>query len=291
MDSQSILIIDDEEDILSVLEEKFSRAGFDITLAKNGPDALAAVHLNKPDLILLDVMMDGMDGMEVKRRLNQDIETAAIPVIFLTANVLTENKVMGFELQAEDYVSKPFEFVELLARVNALLHRHKKNDQKLCIDPLTGISNAYMYEKSIKRLLDIAKNQNIPFSLIIIDLDHFKSINDTYGHQIGDLVLKHTANLLKSSFRAEDILIRYGGDEFVLLLPETNQKEAANIVKRFKKELSTQMMMMPECTGINDLRFSMSIGMAAYTPTIRNGAGLFEIADRDMYKDKKRKVY
>jgi len=291
MTKRSILIVDDEEDILLVLQERFSVEGYDVSIAKNGEDALSQLNLKIPDLILLDLMMDGMDGMEVKKRLNQEERTADIPIIFLTANALTENKVMSFKLGGDDYVTKPFEFNELLARVNALSERRKLYDQKLLIDELTGLNNTRMYEKRMKELFNLAKACKKVFAIIIMDLDKFKKINDDYGHYAGNLVLKHVADVMKKVFREQDILIRYGGDEFVIVLPDTNLREAKKIAGSFKAEILNQLIIQDENHREKKLHVSVSMGVAVYHSTIKNEIELFKLADQAMYQDKKRKKF
>lgn len=290
MKRSSVLIVDDEEDILEILKERFSIAGFDVRTATNGKDALSIAGLNIPDLIILDVMMKDMDGIAVKRHLNENARTAHIPTIFLSANNLTENKIMGFELKADDYVTKPFEFKELLARSKALLSRYEQYKNSLRTDALTGINNIYQFNEQVKLLFDIAKRYKRPFSMMIIDLDKFKLINDNYGHHTGDMILKRTADIMKKSFREQDILVRYGGDEFIVLLPEMTLSQAQIAAKRFQEEISTEVVSIGKGEKVQSLNFSVSIGVAVYTPKMQSETELFEIADQEMYKNKKRKL-
>lgn len=282
----SILIVDDEEDMLQVLKARFSAEGYMVTTATSGIDALHKAKLLIPDVIILDVMMPDMNGMDVKMHLNQDEKTADIPVIFLTANTLIENKVKGFELQASDYITKPFEFADLLARVSSLTNRQKHYEKKFMTDAITGLNNVHVFKKNLKWLFDIAKRYKRPFSIIMIDLNEFKHINDTYGHNTGDLVLKRTADVMRKTFRKQDVLIRYGGDEFVVLLPETDHSAAQKAAVHFKTEISRLVITQSSGDNQQPFQFSVSVGLASYASTMKNETELFEMADRNMYADK-----
>ena len=230
-----ILVVDDHEDNIELLRARLEARGYEVEGASDGQAALDAVTRNTPDLILLDVMMPKMDGIEVVRRLKANPELPFIPVIMQTALDSTENKVEGLDAGADDYITKPINFAELEARVNSLLRikalqsalaereteLEELNDKLRTIsltDGLTGIENRRSLEMHLHEMWLHSTRLHEPIALIICDIDKFKAVNDNYGHQAGDSVLKEFAQLLKSEAREIDRVGRYGGEEFLLIL-------------------------------------------------------------------------
>ena len=283
MDRRSVLIADDERDTVSHLERHLSAAGFDIHTAHDGYSALTKARVMAPDLILLDLMIGGLRGVEVKNRLNREPATINIPVIFMTDRATTDEKIQGFSLKADDVVAKPFNLPELIARIDSLSQRYRERDQALATDPLTGLNNLYVFKRSLAQLFNVALQDKPPFELSVIDLDEFKRINDRCGHAAGDRAIKALAQCMKSSFRETDILIRYGGDEFVTLFPETGEKQAEDGVERFRAGVSELPVPIDAKTHF---KLSVSIGLAQFDETIRRPMELFELADKRMYKEK-----
>ena len=283
MEKRSILIADDEHETVSELERHLTAAGFDIQIARDGYSALTKARGMAPDLILLDLMIGGLRGVEVKNRLNSESATLDIPVIFLTDKATSDDKILGFNLKAEDVVAEPLNIPELIARIDSLSLRHRERDHALVTDALTGLANYRVFKRSLLQLFNIARRYERPFSLAVIDLDGFKSINDLYGHSSGDRAIQMLAQCMKRSFRETDILIRYGGDEFVTLFPETDDKEAAEGIERFRANLA--QLSVPVDTKTNR-SLSVSIGLASFNKDMHRPIELFEMADKRMYAEK-----
>lgn len=280
-----ILIVDDDPGIVSILKEQIHQAGYEVLAATTGHEAVDLAKKHLPNLILLDVTMPGMDGLEVKKRLNQDESTEEIPVIFLTANATTEDKVKGLQLKPDDYVTKPFEPSELLARIHSVMSRRKRYEHIAMTDALTGLGNQHVFKIKIRWLFEMAKRYGRIFSVVVIDINEFKSINDTWGHSMGDLALKQFGETLSRTLRAVDIPLRYGGDEFVILLPESNEKEAYRAMDRLRDEVQATPLTSPDG---KKMTLSFSLGIATYQNDLGSASELFEKADKEMYLNKKR---
>ncbi len=286
MEKRSILIADDEHETITELEKHLSAAGFDIHVARDGYTALTKARVIAPDLILLNLMIGGLRGLEVKNRLNRESATLNIPVIFLTNRQSTDDKIQSFHLKADDVVVKPFNLAELTARVDSLSKRYREHDQALMTDTLTGLNNLHVFRRSLAQLFNTAQRYKRPFSLAVLDLDDFKSINDRYGHAAGDRAIEALAECMKRSFRETDILIRYGGDEFVVLFPETNEQEAAEGIARLRSCVAQSSVILDAKTKLDIL---VSIGLATYDPDMLRSMELFELADSRMYAEKSSK--
>ncbi|MGB2879775.1 MAG: diguanylate cyclase [Candidatus Omnitrophota bacterium] len=280
-----ILVVDDEAEILDLLDRVLKKAGYKVTTALNGEEALEKISKETPSLILLDIMMPVMDGIEVKNKLNEDSSTASIPVIFLTSRSTISDKVKGFNLGIDDYITKPFEFKELLARVTSALSRREYYEEISMTDGLTGLYNIHYFKKEFKLFFDIAKRYKKTFSLAIVDVDDFKKINDTYSHAVGDFVLKKVSSVIKETLRKSDIITRYGGDEFVVIFPESNREQSARAMERVKEKIEGKEFIF-EDTGAG-ISFTISTGIAAFREDFENEIQLFEAADEDMYREKK----
>ena len=216
--------------------------GYVVHEADDGPHAIAACFEIRPDAVLLDIEMPGMDGREVLRRLKSHPATSDIPVVFLTGLSTTADLVVGLRAGAHDYLKKPFEPAELLARIGSavqikrlqdeLRRRNEELDRMSRADALTGLFNRRHLEEHLDRLADDARRSGLPLAVVLIDVDRFKLINDTYGHAGGDVVLRRVADRLRHSTRSDEIVGRWGGEEFLLLLPHTTSAEAATAAER-----------------------------------------------------------
>ena len=292
-----ILVVDDHEDNIELLRARLEARGYEVEGASDGQAALDAVQRTCPDLILLDVMMPKMDGMEVVKRLKANKGLPFIPVIMQTALDSTENKVEGLDAGADDYITKPINFAELEARVNSLLRikalqtdlaaRERElselNDKLRLIsltDGLTEVENRRSLELHLHEMWQHSMRLHEPIALIICDIDKFKAVNDNYGHQAGDSVLKEFAQLLKSEAREIDRVGRYGGEEFLLILSGTVLDAAVTFAERLREKVEGHTFSYVGGT----LRRTMSCGVAAAPhPKVKDQEALLRAADDALY--------
>jgi diguanylate cyclase (GGDEF)-like protein len=231
---EHVLVVDDDPFIARLLEIELRAAGYDVRVAGDGVQALAAAHERSPDLVLADVMMPNMDGFELTRRLRQDARTASVSVIMLTARGLSADKLEGFSVGADDYIVKPFDTPELLARIRGVLRRAREMRAQ---SPLTGLPGNVRIEDEIE--LRIAAGQ--PFAILYADLDHFKAFNDHYGFMRGDQVIQFTARIAQevalASSAGEAFVGHVGGDDFVVVCsPDAAETISQALVERFDAE-------------------------------------------------------
>ena len=292
-----ILVVDDHEDNVEVLRARLEARGYEVEGANNGQDALDMARSFHPDLILLDVMMPDMDGLEVVRRLKADRSLPFIPVIMQTALDSTERMVAGLEAGADDYVTKPINFAELEARVRSLLRikklqqelgdREKElsimNDRLLHIsmtDGLTGVDNRRALEQRLHEMFEHSLRLHEHISCVMCDIDHFKKVNDTYGHAAGDEVLKQFAEILKDEAREIDRVGRYGGEEFLMLLPGTALDSAVTFAERVRQRVEDNTLSFEGGTLKRTARF----GVAAWPhPKVEGREAMLKAADDALY--------
>jgi two-component system cell cycle response regulator len=239
--AQSVLVIDDSADIHHLLRARLKDEDVELSSAMDGRTGMEAVRQLKPDLILLDVDMPELGGFDVCRELKNDPVTAPIPVIFLTGMSDPVKKVIGLDLGAVDYVVKPFDFAELRARVRAALRtvRYQKLlEQQAQIDGLTGLWNRAHFDQRLREFLSAAWRYRRQVSLVMLDIDRFKHVNDTYGHPFGDRVLEHAADILRTGTRLSDVPCRYGGEEFAIILPDTDGAGAITLAERLRSRVA-----------------------------------------------------
>ncbi len=219
---RKVLAIDDSQPNLILLKAHLGSMGLIPLLADNAADGIAMAIEQKPDIILLDVMMPEIDGFEACRRLKADIRTAAIPIIFVSAKDQSDDKISGLKLGAIDYVTKPFNKGELQARIGIVLQMTELQERLLLLantDELTGLSNRRRFFEVLEREVLQTKIRGGSIAVMMFDVDHFKNINDTYGHLNGDKVLQQVGKILNENIYPLDIAARYGGEEFVVLMP------------------------------------------------------------------------
>ena len=289
-----ILVVDDNQDNIEIIATRLRFRGYDIVEASTGSQALELVHKNPPDLMLLDVMLPDIDGHEISRRIKGDDQLPFIPIILVTAKDLTQDKVAGLEAGADDYVTKPINFPELEARVRSMLRIKKLQDEleeknreleRISIsDGLTGLFNHRHIHGLLHEEFERAERTGERLTVAMFDLDRFKSVNDNYGHQAGDRVLEQFADLLRLQARDMDKLGRYGGEEFMALLPHAGIEDGVVFVERVRREVARH----PFNIGRDEpLSMTTSAGVASYPyETIRDPETLVRLADEALYAAK-----
>ncbi len=299
--SKTILVVDDVPVNVHLLKTYLSTEGYNVITARDGEEAIDQVRNHHPDLVLLDVMMPKLNGYEVCRIIKNDRRTNFIPVIMVTALNEVEDKVKGMEAGADDFISKPFNKLELLVRVRSLLRikylndalseklvelqRAKEELRQLAItDGLTGLYNYRYFKEQLLLELNRARRHNSHVSLFMIDIDHFKQYNDNHGHPAGDLVLQTIARLLKENVRNIDLAARYGGEEFALVLMETRKDDACRVAEKLRKLIEKHKFEFEDSQPNG--KITISAGVATFPEDGQDFDNLVAAADRRLYQAK-----
>lgn len=241
--------------------------------------AMRAIPMYRPNLVLSQLRLATYGGMELVRRLKDDGGTRSIPVLLYADAASAEERIRAFDLGAVDFVSKPFVAAELLARVRAALRtRHLLDvlEQRAHLDGLTGLANRGVLNDRLPREWEAGRRRGTPLAAIIIDLDHFKSINDTHGHAAGDEVLRQAASALMKSARSSDLVARYGGEEFVVVAPDCDLDSAVGLAERIR--VSIEELKIVE-HGI-PIPVTTSVGVAVASPAEADRASVAELLSR-----------
>jgi diguanylate cyclase (GGDEF)-like protein len=279
-----ILLIDDSADALAVAKTRLAHEGHEILCAGGGREGLEAVGRENPDLVLLDVDMPDMTGFEVCRRLKEDAATCSTPVIFLSGSGGTDDKVKGLDLGAVDFVTKPFDAYELRARVRAALRTKHLQDllrDYALIDALTELPNRRALDERLQQEWARLLRHGGRLALIMADLDRFKRINDKFGHPAGDEALRQVAHLLARGCRESDTPVRYGGEEFVVVAPETTTHAAAELADRLRKSICSHPLRVHGRT----LDVTASFGVAGHEG-LQGPEEMVQAADDALYRAK-----
>lgn len=286
-----VLVVDDRYDNVKLLAYELIDHGFQVVTAFSGEQALEAASSARPDVILLDIMMPGMDGVEVCRHLKNDPDLRPIPVIMVSAREMDQDVIRGLDAGAHDYVTKPFNTQIVLARIRSAARAKELHDmiaemnhrlaELATTDGLTGIKNHRHFRDSLDVALSLAIRQSIPLSVIMLDIDHFKEVNDVHGHSAGDEVLRTVARILRQNTREHDEVARYGGEEFAILLPLTEASAGLALAERLREAIANHPWPLQPVTA--------SFGVATLPGKIGPRVGtLLEQADRALYHSKKR---
>lgn len=271
-----ILIVEDNSVNGKLCERLLNKNGYDTAICTDGESAIEFVNKNSPDLILLDIVMPGIDGYEFCQVMKNDPKVKETPIIFLSAMNDEKSIIKGFENGGVDYITKPFRHQELLARTrtHVELKRTKEKLLRMAItDELTGLVNRRYFMGRLLYEYERTKRYDTIFTVLMIDLDFFKRINDTYGHNTGDIVLRTVSDSMKLSLRLSDILGRVGGEEFAVILPETDISAAMLIGERLKKRVED--LEIPHRDGT--IKITISIGAS---PSSRDDLSIDDILQR-----------
>ncbi|MEK6528488.1 MAG: diguanylate cyclase [Nitrospirota bacterium] len=301
MAKAKILFVEDSKTQAEAIKDFLERNGYEVVLAENGKTAIDVAKSTPVDIILLDLVLPDINGNEVCRWLKLNQDTKEIPIIMLTIKGSVPDKVTGLEAGADDYIPKPFDEIELNARIYACLRTKalqdelkRKNRQLMELlekveilastDPLTELFNRRRFEIVLEQEFKRATRYNSPLACLMIDIDYFKKINDGHGHHTGDKVLQEIAEIIKTTVRETDVTARWGGEEFVVLLPQTEKDAALHSASRVRKAISAHKF-----KSLTDKEITVSIGIASLpNPSIDTGEKLIDASDIAMYEAKRK---
>ena len=288
--SHRLLIVDDDPHARILIRRPLRTQGYTIEEAENGQEALACAMRELPSVILSDWMMPIMDGLTLCQRVKAEAVLNPCYFILLTAKQDLEDKVFGLDNGVDDYIVKPADTTELEARVRAgirIVDTMRKFANIGRTDQLTGLRNRRAFDEMLERERAVSDRSGQPFSLIMLDLNRFKRLNDTHGHQAGDDALNAIAAFLQHVRRLTDTVFRIGGDEFAIILPRATWTDCIQYACRLKETFVTTP---PRCSFANNLasEIGLSLGVTTFDPTTPvSTTKLLRLADEDLYRDKR----
>jgi diguanylate cyclase (GGDEF)-like protein len=289
-----VLIADDDDVLRHILEATLAKWGYDVVVARNGLEAWRLLQGNDaPKLAILDWIMPGMDGVEVCREIRRGEDRPYIYVLLLTAKHKKQDVIAGLEAGADDYIAKPFDPQELKVRLRTgrrildlqaeLLSARETLRYQATHDGLTGLLNRTAALDALRNELERVTRHDTPLCLMLADIDHFKEVNDTYGHLVGDAVLCEAARRMRSSMRPHDSVGRYGGEEFIFILPGCDGENAKNQAQKLQACVTSQPVELPRLT----ISFTISIGVVVkYSIGVEEIDALIHAADTALYEAK-----
>jgi two-component system cell cycle response regulator len=286
--AQTVLVIDDSPLMHRLLAGHLVEEGCEVRGALGPEQGYERACAEPPDLILLDLVMKGGDGYDVLRLLKSNPRTADVPVIMVSGTTDVKGKVRAFDLGAIDYVVKPFDRAELRARVRSALRVKRYHDllaERSSIDALTGLWNRSYFNARLTEEIAGARRYRRRFGLVLVDIDHFKHVNDTYGHPTGDRVIASVAEVLQGAVRTGDAACRFGGEEFALLLVESGREEAAAVALRVRERVAA--LEIP--AGGIPLKRTVSLGATTsddFAASTLTAESIIEAADQALYAAK-----
>lgn len=290
----TVAVVDDDSSIRRLITLVLKRNGYEIIEAQTAREARELLTRNAWDLAVLDRRLPDEDGVELCRELKQIPEFRARYILMLTGEDEEEDKIEGFDLGADDYMTKPFQPRELSARIRSakrIVDLQKElvaSNERLSLlsitDGLTRLYNHRHFQEELARMFEESLRYDRPLSLALIDIDFFKKVNDTWGHGAGDEVLKRVSSIFANQTRSADMAARYGGEEFAVIMPETDLEHAIQFAEGIRKTIEDTAIETEEAT----LRVTVSIGIACYPHTqVQTPRQLVESADRALYRAKR----
>lgn len=284
---KQILLVDDDPAITGIVKEYLEKEGILVSACQDTITAEALLNEQKPDLIILDVVLPMESGIEFCRRIRLNHRYQFVPIIFLTIKKELIDRLAGFATGADDYICKPFQMEELAARIWTIINRAAANSELILQDELTKVYNRRYFQQRLEEEIARIERAGGVFSIAMLDIDNFKDINDTYGHPVGDEVLIKYVERIRSGLRTSDNICRFGGDEFVVIMPNTNQREARAAMERLEKLISMSPL---ECKkNKRTILVTSSIGLATYPFNGGNPEQLINCADQNLYYKKQMK--
>ena len=293
----TVLVVDDSATVRAVVAAELEAGGYHVLLAADGRAALDAARSERVDVVLLDVEMPEMDGWAVVQELKADPATKGIAVVFLTGRSATADAVQALELGAHDFVRKPPQPAELLARVaaavrtkqaqDALRSRADRLDVQGRTDGLTGVRNRRHAEQHLDAAVRMGSRDDRPLALLLLDIDAFKDVNDAHGHAAGDRVLRDIADRLRGAVRADDLVARWGGEEFLVVSRADDPADAADDAATLAQRLLAAIASPPLRPAPGAPGVTVSIGgVGGVLPDDSSAADLLAVADRNLYRAK-----
>ena len=279
----TVLVIEDHPDQRDLLAIVLQREGYRVVTASNGVEALEKLESENVQIALSDIMMPKMDGFELIKQVRSNPSLKSIYLILITARIQEGDRVRGLDLGADDYITKPFSFSELLARIRVgsrVVQYQQHLEYQTQVDSLTGLFNRRAFENKMNEEFERSKRYHNPLSILILDIDNFKMINDTYGHHGGDAALVKISETLRERTRQSDFPSRYGGEEFVLVLPETDQDNALQVANKIHESIRRNSF----GTTTRPFTLTVSIGVSSTSAQVYSDwRDLVADADRALY--------
>ena len=280
-EKKTILIVEDDRDMRKLLKMYLNHNSYQIIEATSGDEGLNILNNTIPDLIICDIMMPGMDGYELRKKILRNEKLRLVPFVFLSAKGLNKDIIEGFKLFADAYISKPFDPEILKVQVNTLLEKYTEINRLVHFDPLTKLYNRRSLEIYFAQELNRVQRYKQKLSIVMLDIDHFKNINDRFGHPVGDEVLKAIAGKLLEQVREVDIIARIGGEEFIILMPETDKETAFTVANRLCINVAGMSFSQPK------IKVTISIGVASAPADGNTPEELLNKVDAAMYSAKR----
>lgn len=282
----TVMVIEDHPDQRDLLAIVLQREGYRVITAVNGLEALEKLETENVQIALSDIMMPKMDGFELIKRIRGNPALKSIYLILITARIQEGDRVRGLDLGADDYITKPFSFSELLARIRVgsrVVQYQQHLEYQSQVDALTGLFNRRAFERKIQEEFERSKRYHNPLSVLILDIDNFKVINDTYGHHGGDAALVKISETFREKTRQSDFAARYGGEEFVLILPETDQDSALQVASKVHESVRVSTF----GTTVRPFALTVSIGVSSTSAKFyADWRELIDDADKALYSAK-----
>ena len=282
-----ILVVDDDPYSARLVDSCLRAAGFMSSYCSDSTKALSVIEAELPDLIILDVVMPAIDGFALCRRVREHPALQLTPIIFVTRKGDVEQRVRGLEVGGNDYIAKPFEPRELVARVRSHLSRLSTLREMAIRDGLTRCFNHKYFKLRLDQEMQRAKRYKMELTMAMLDIDHFKNVNDSHGHPVGDMVLAYLSSIILASVRSTDVVARYGGEEFAILLVQASAAEAGVIANRMRERIASSGFTVPKDDG-GELKIplTVSMGVTQQLPT-DDLAALIRRADECLYESKR----
>ena len=276
-----LLLIDDDTSFLMYMKEELEKIGWYVVPIANPEKAIMSYYDVRPDCAIIDIYMEGTNGFEVLDFFKKKLKQQFIPTVMVSAENSKEVRIKSYEMGADDFIGKPFDLEEFIVRVKRQMERKKQMEELVLIDELTLVYNRKYLSQAYAHVQSVWARTGESYCVAVLDIDHFKGVNDQYGHLVGDRVLKEFASQLKSDTRLQDIVFRFGGEEFVILFPNTSIKEACTIVDEIREGFSQYVFQ-----GDKEFSCTFSAGVAEISDPTKPFDTWLKLADNALYEAK-----